>query len=48
VTRWTTAAAAAAEEKLLPPVYRALLTLLAHAVEQDLELTNTMLAEEKP
>jgi TorA maturation chaperone TorD len=48
VARWTTAAAAAAEEKLLPPVYRTLLTLLAHAVEQDLELTSAMLAEEKP
>jgi TorA maturation chaperone TorD len=46
VTRWTASAAAAAEEKLLPPVYRALLTLLARAVEQDLELSRAALAEE--
>jgi TorA maturation chaperone TorD len=48
LTRWTAAAAAAAtaEEKLLPPVYRLLLELLACAVEQDVELTNVMLAEE--
>jgi TorA maturation chaperone TorD len=47
VTRWTAAAAAAAEEKLLPPVYRALLTLLARAVEQDLELSRAALTEEE-
>jgi TorA maturation chaperone TorD len=48
VTRWTAAAEAAAEEKLLPPLYRALLTLLARAVEQDLELTRAALAEGEP
>ena len=47
VTRWTAMAAAAAEEKLLPPVYRVLLTLLARAVEQDLELSRAALAEEE-
>jgi hypothetical protein len=44
MARWPARAAAAAEEKGLPPVYRALLALLARAVAQDLELSEAAVA----
>jgi DMSO reductase family type II enzyme chaperone len=39
VARWVPRAAAEADEKGLPAIYRLLLALLAHAVQNDLELT---------
>jgi TorA maturation chaperone TorD len=43
--RWPARAAALAEERGLPPVYRALLALLAAAVEQDLALSEAAVAD---
>jgi DMSO reductase family type II enzyme chaperone len=43
--RWPARAAPEADEKGLPPVYRALLALLAAAVRQDRELTEADLAD---
>jgi TorA maturation chaperone TorD len=44
VVRWPGKAAAAAEEKCLPPIYCVLLSLLAAAASQDLELTEAAVA----
>jgi len=43
--RWPARAAALAHERGLPPVYRTLLALLAVAVEQDLALSETAVAD---
>jgi TorA maturation chaperone TorD len=48
VLAWAGRAAAAAEEKHLPPVYRALLALLARAAGQDHQLTAAALADLNP
>jgi DMSO reductase family type II enzyme chaperone len=42
--QWVAQAASAAQEKKLPKVYQTLLSLLAAALQQDLELTETALA----
>lgn len=44
LVRWVDEAARSAEEKHLPPLYQALLGVLARAVEQDRELTAAALA----
>jgi TorA maturation chaperone TorD len=46
LVRWAGPAARSAEEKRLPPLYRALLAVLAAAVEQDRELTTAALTSE--
>jgi DMSO reductase family type II enzyme chaperone len=45
LARWVPRAAADAEDKRLPAIYCTLITLLARAVDQDLELTNAAISQ---